>query len=273
MNCTIIPPGLETSEQYHASGSWGSTLISKFLSSPKLANLIRTGIWRPEPTVAMKFGSAFHVLMDPGGGFDGHYRVGPDVHHNTKIWKDAVATAAAEKVELLGADDHVDLQAMRASVFANPVAAHLLHSAEHEVGFRMPSGYGPFQVQCRADILHRRGRLADLKTCGDVDDFAGSVLTWGYHRQAALYRHIVHAACGEWLPFSFLVVESKAPLYRCRVVDLTDDYLATGWEEVEAALIEIGRRTVANDWRDHRDAESVDIPSWKRRAAQIAVAA
>ncbi len=72
------------------------------------------------------------------------------------------------------------------------------------------------------------------------------------------------------LPFSFIVVEKAAPLYRCRVVDLTDDYLAIGWSEVEAALIEIGHRTMANDWRDHRDADVVSPPTWMAAARREA---
>ena len=262
---TIIPPGQETAEQYHRSGAWGSTLIGHFLRSPRLAHLIHTGAHRPKPTAAMQFGSAFHALMDPGGNFEGLYRIGPDVDHRTKAWKEAIATAEKDGVTLLGADDYVDLMAMCASVMANPVAAHLLDKVEHEIGFRMPSGYGNFAIQCRADVFRRGGWMSDLKTCTDLDDFAASVTSWGYYRQAALYRHIVHTATGEWLPFSFIVVEKSAPLFRCRVIDLSDDYLARGWEEIETALIEIGKRTASVDWRDHRDAESVALPNWMQR--------
>ncbi len=118
---------------------------------------------------------------------------------------------------------------MAASVRANPIAQSLLDGAEHELGFRMDAPRGAFQVQCRADILHRWSHIADLKTTADVDDFAHSVSTYGYHRQAALYRWIISHACdGELLPFSFIVVEKAPPLYRCRVIDLDKDYLAIG---------------------------------------------
>ncbi|MEK7414556.1 MAG: PD-(D/E)XK nuclease-like domain-containing protein, partial [Planctomycetota bacterium] len=162
--------------------------------------------------------------------------------------------------------EHADLLAMRASVFANPVAAFLLEGCQHEVGFRSPSGYGPFQIQCRADVFKPDG-LSDLKTIGDMDDLHSSITGFGYYRQAALYRHIVHTACGRWLPFNFIVVEKAAPLYRCRVVELDDDYLALGWQEIESALIEIGQRTEANDWADHRDAEQLAPPNWLRERA------
>ncbi len=259
---TIIPPGQETDEQYHASGAWGSTLISTFLRSPKLANLMRTGVYRREPTAAMTFGTRFHRLMDPGSGFATTYRVGPDADKRSKAWKEAEAAATADVFELIDSDDWQALHAMRESVLANPIAASLLASADHEVGFRIRSPYGPFDMQCKADMLVRPSVIADFKTAADLDDFAKSIVSHGYHRQAALYRWIIGQAVGEQLPFSFIVVEKQAPLYRCRVIDLTDDFLALGWQEVEAALIEIGRRSAANDFDDHDHVQVIEPPTW-----------
>lgn len=262
MSVTIIPPSAETDEQYHRSGAWGSTLVSTFLKSPDLAHSIMTGNWRPPETAAMRFGRLFHHRMDPTFAFDKHYRVGPDVDKRTKAWQAAEAQAKEDDLVLIDVDDLAKADAMRKSVLANPVAASLLAGAEHEVGFRMDAPYGAFKVQCRADVLHRWNHLADLKTTGDVDDFAGSVIAYGYHRQAALYRWLVsHAYGGELLPFSFIVIEKAEPLYRCRVIDLDDTYLAIGWQEVEAALVEIGRRTKSGDWQDHREADLISPPA------------
>lgn len=261
MTVTIIPPSVETDEQYHRSGAWGSTLVSTFLKSPALAHRIITGAWRPPETAAMRFGRLFHHRMDPTFAFDRHYRVGPDVDRRTKSWQAAEAQAKEDELVLIGVDDLAKANAMRASVLANPVAASLLAGAEHEIGFRMSAPHGAFQVQCRADVLHRFNHLADLKTTGDVDDFASSVATYGYHRQAALYRWIVSNACGgKLLPFSFIVVEKEAPFFRCRVIDLDETYLDIGWREVEAALVDIGRRTTSGDWHDHRDADLISPP-------------
>ena len=263
---TIIPPGTETSETYHASGAWGSTLIGQFLSSPRLASAIRTGAYRPPETPAMRFGSRFHALMDPGSAFERHHRCGPDADRRTTAWRTAEAAATAEGITLLPADEWDSLHRMRDSVMANPVAASLVEGAEHEVGFRLD--HGPIKVQCRTDVLHRWEHMADLKTTTDLDDFAKSVVNYGYHRQAALYRWIVHEACGRWLPFSFVLAEKAEPFYRCRVIDLTNEFLDIGRQEIEAALADIVDRTNGNDWLDHRDAELVAPPSWLRERAQ-----
>lgn len=269
---TIIPPGTESEEAYRRSGAWGSTLISHFLQSPQLAHRIRTGAYIPEQTPAMRFGSTFHHRCDPTFPFAARYRIGPDADRRTTVWKEAKKLADQEQVTLLTSDESAQLDGMHASILANPIAAHLIEGAEHEVGFRMSSGYGPFDLQCRVDLLHRWNYLADFKTSDSLDDFSRSVLTYGYHRQAALYRYLVHQACGEWMPFSFVVVEKSAPLYRCRVFDLAKEFIDLGWHEVEAGLIEIGARTTANDWNDHRDAELVSPPPWLVHRSQTEAA-
>jgi exodeoxyribonuclease VIII len=259
---TNIPSGTETSEQYHRSGAWGSTLVSTFTRSPALAHEIISGRWREPETAAMRLGSAFHTLMDPGGGFSQRYQLAPDLDHRTKEWKAAVAAAKAAGVALITPTDWDALHRMADSVRANPVAASLLDGAEHEVGFRMPSPYGGYRIQCRADLYHPGQHLGDLKTTDDLDGFQRTVVNHGYHRQAALYRFIVAQACGRLLPFSFVAVEKDPPLFRCRVFDLTEEFLAIGWQEVEAALVDIGQRYATGDWAEHRDAVSICPPGW-----------
>jgi hypothetical protein len=267
----IISPTEETNAAYHASGAWGSSLLSQFIKSPALAHLMISGKYRPPETAAMKFGTRFHALLDPTSNFAAKHRKGPDADRRTKIWAAAEAEATAAGIELIPADEWETLHAMATSVRANPIAMSLLDGSEHEFGFRMDAPQGPFQVQCRVDVLQKRDRhLVDVKTTADVDGFSASVSTYGYHRQAALYRWIVSHACGGELPnWSFLVVEKSHPQYRCRVIDLDEEYLAVGWREVSSALEEIGRRTADNDWNDHRDAEVLVPPSWMVREQAI----
>jgi hypothetical protein len=252
----------ESNEQYHASGAWGSTLINQFLSSPRLANAMRKGEYKKPETAAFRFGRMFHELLDPNSGFDKHYRLGPGNDRRTKAWKDA----QVEGIQLVTVDDWDALHRMAESVRANPFAACLLENAMHEVGFRMDADQGPFKIQCRADIMHA-DHIADLKTTADIDDFSKSIANYGYHRQAALYRYIISRECGNKLPFSFIVVENAEPFYRCRVVDLSPEYLSIGWDDIEKALIDIGRRSISGNWNDGQDAIQIDPPGWLTRAA------
>lgn len=264
---TIIPPGAETDEQYHRSGAWGSTLIGHFLRSPKLAHLIRTRQHQMPESQHFRLGRWFHQRLDPGFPFAERFRRGPDADRRTTAWKDAAKQAEADHVTLLTADEWDLLDAMRASVLGNRIARGLLEGTERETGFRMTSPFGAYQVQCRTDALHRWSLIADLKTTADLDDFGRSVVPFGYHRQAGLYQWMIAQVCGELLPFSFIVVEKDAPLYRCRVVDLEPALLERGWREVEEALVDIGERTAVNDWEDRCEVEVVRTPTWMKPLA------
>jgi hypothetical protein len=135
----------------------------------------------------MKIGSRFHELLDPGSGIDKRYRCSADIDRRTKAFKELELAASADGVELIAFDEWQTIHAMAESVRANPYARSLLEDAEREVGFRMPSPYGYFKIQARADALHRWTNIIDIKTTVDVDDFATSVRTYLYYRQAALY--------------------------------------------------------------------------------------
>jgi len=199
--------------------------------------------------------------MDRTFAFDQHYRIAPDVDKRTKAWAAAEEQANVDGVVLISFDDHQQAEAMRASVLANPVAASLLEGAQQEIGYR--GSHGNIRVQCRADVLHQGSHIADLKTTVDADEFGKSVGSYGYHVQAAFYRWLISHTCnGELLPFSFIAVEKQAPLYRCRVYDLDDQFLELGQQSVHAALDDIARRTESGDWDDHQDAEMVSPPAW-----------
>lgn len=269
MNTGRIPPGQETAETYHRSGAWGSTLIGLFRDSPRLAHLVRTGSWKRPETASLLLGRRFHALMEDPDAFARTHLPGPDVHRNTKAWKEADAAATAAGQTLLTIEEERILRAMRTSVLANPIAADLIAGAEREVGFRRDSPFGPYQVQCRADLLADGRYLADYKTIDRLDHLDTSIARYGYYRQAAFYRWLVHEVTGWWLPFHLIVVETAAPLYRCRVVDLDDAYLALGWTEAKDALIQIGDRSRRGDWEDHDHACSLHPPRWLVSTAML----
>ena len=254
---TLIPSGIETNAQYHASGAWGSSRINDFIKSPQVAWLRHTGKLRQDDSSALTLGSAFH------GRFDGTYHQlfapGPQVSsRRTKAWTEAAAEHPG-KTLLLPSEVAV-IDAMEKSARTNPYAGCLLEDSQAEVGVRRDSPFGNYKVQCRIDIFAPGHFMADLKTTGDLDSWAKSVVTYGYHRQAAFYRWLCEQETGYLLPFSFVVVEKQAP-YRCRVIDLDDIYLETGWREVEQALKGIGYCCRTGDWSDPQY-QQLEAPGW-----------
>ncbi|TVR46240.1 MAG: hypothetical protein EA402_02905 [Planctomycetota bacterium] len=261
----IIASGAETNAAYHASGAWGSTRVSDFLKSPLVAWLRHSGQLPQETTAAMTVGSALHARFD--GSYPAEFAKGPEVSsRRTKAWTEA-ETAATGKTLLLPSEVAM-IDAMEQAVRANPYAQCLLDGAEHEVGIRRKSPYGDYRVQCRVDVWRKSALAADLKTTGDLDGWAKSVMAYGYHRQAAFYRWLIHEETGDWLPFSFIVVEKSAP-HRCRVIDLDEVYLVRGWEEVEQALHGIGHAYANNDWSDP-GYQFLNAPGWMQPQHAVA---
>ncbi len=257
---SIIPSGTETNAAYHASGAWGSTRVSDFITSPLIAWLRHSGRLASEHSPALTLGSALHARFD--GSYDQLFAAGPAVSsRRTKAWTEA---AAATRKTLLLPSELAQIDAMQAAIATNPYAQCLLDDAGHEVGIRRPSPYGAYAVQCRLDIWRPGSLAADIKTTGDLDGWAHSVTRYGYHRQAAFYRWLVHQETGDWTDFSFVVVEKTAP-YRCRVIDLDQTYLRWGWQEVEQALLGIAACYQSGDWSDP-GYQHLTAPGWMMAA-------
>jgi hypothetical protein len=266
VNITRTPPD-ETIEQYHRSGAWGSTMLGHLKSSPALANLIMTGKHSPKTTPDMRVGSQFHALMEDRD-FKTRYRLGPDVGKRTKAWEKAEQDAALESVELIHPDDWATIHGMRDSVYANAAARFLIVGAEREIGFRGSDPETGVTIQCRADLLPANS-IVDYKTTKSLDTFARSVAGFGYHRQAALYRHLVRLGTGEKepRPFYFIAVEKSPPLYRCRVFSLTAAFYQAGADEVSALLREVRDRTDTHHWADDQHVIDLAPPPWLSTAA------
>lgn len=270
MTVEILTADQLSNESYHARQAVGSTLLKTFVTNRPLAHAHLTGTFTKSETAALAFGRLFHDRFDPGIDLDATYLVGPSDDKRTKTWKAAAANAGDRT--MVKSSEWALAKRMEGAVRANPYAAALLADAEHETSFRMRSPYGGCDIQCRADILHRWSVLADLKTCDDVDNFHRAVVDRGYYIQAALYRRIVAAACGARLPFVFIAVE-KQPPHRCRVVELSDRYLALGHRIVSDALHDLARCFATGDWSDPEPCVLLDPPAWleQRYAPTIGV--
>ena len=257
---TFIPSGAESNEEYHAHPhAWGSSMINTFLKSREKAWLMMNGELSFEQTPAMTIGSALHARFD--GTFNDDYAVGPNVtSRRTKTWGEAVSTDPG-KVWLLPKETWL-IDKMEESIRANSQAAALIEDSDSEVGIRNDSPFGNYKVQCRMDLFKPDGHIADIKTTNDVDDFAKSVHSYGYHLQCCLYSWLHFLETGKWIPFLFIVVEKQAP-YRSRVYQIDDDYLQYGFRAIRSALEEIGSCYESGDWSDP-NYELLRAPTWMR---------
>lgn len=177
------------------------------------------------------FGTAVHLAILEPEKFETMVFKGPKDRRGNN-WKDAVAEAANLGKLLLTGPDFEAVQIVRDAVHADtwlrgiitggkPLVEGSAYAIDPETGLL---------VKCRPD-LHRSdiGVMLDVKTSASAspDQFARSVVNYGYHAQEAHYTDTWRAAGGEVEAFAFIVVEKKPP-YAFAVYELPPSIVAEG---------------------------------------------
>jgi hypothetical protein len=223
----------------------------------------------PEPSAAMRLGTALHTHVLELSRWDDEIAVAPACDRRTKAGKDAFASfeASAAGKTVITADDADVVMAMGRSVMRHPGAAMLLGlpgKAETTHMWTDPL-YG-IECKCRPDWLTDDGSIiVDLKTTRDASPrgFRQSIASYRYHVQASWYLHGVHAATGKRPDqFIFICVESTAP-YACAVYAADAEMIERGHEQ---AMKDLGRLAVckaADSWPSYSDQiETISLPGW-----------
>jgi len=198
---------------------------------------------------AFAFGSAFHTFCLEPHLFEDECAVCPSVDRRTKIGKETWAKfteTAGEKI-VIQEKDVERMTAMRDTLINHPVAADLLFegTVEYETSFIS----NPIDVDCglpltadafkgRVDVVRQRSNImVDLKTCQDAspDAVRRTVLSFGYHVQAAFYSKLYKDIHGENPAFFFVFVEKEQP-HGVLVVTLDDDWMEYGAAECERGV-------------------------------------
>ena len=123
-------------------------------------------------------------------------------------------------------------------------------------------------MRCKPDlILLDRNLIVDIKSSADAspDAFSKSIASFGYARQAALYRDAVALENGVDCRFLFAVVCTKAP-YEVACYELTDEAMRAGQQEAAALVREFKQRCDTNNWLPAWSSGIVPIglPRWCR---------
>jgi len=177
-----------------------------------------------------------------------------------KKWTDPAADARrAGKIPVV-AKEWADIEGMRDSVMAHPVAGPLFtgHRAEASV-FWEEDGLA---LKCRPDAW-QPGKLIDLKTTrsADPNEFGRTSADLGYHQSAAHYIDGVKVATGEELPFHFVLVEKTAP-YFVSVVELDVEAVDLGRALNDRAKRIYRECAETGRWPGYQTAGLVNLPMW-----------
>jgi hypothetical protein len=231
-------------------------------------------VW-PEPTPAMRLGTAFHTHVLELDQWDKQIAIAPgDINRRTKEGREqwAAFEADAKRKTVITADDAEVVMAMGRSVWRHPAAAMLLHwQGKAETTHMWTDPTTGAECKCRPDWLTNDGNLIiDLKTTEDASPsgFQRSVANYRYHVQASWYLDGVEAATGHRPDqFIFICVEKKPP-YCCAVYAADAEMIQIGAETAARDLARLVECKASNTWPGYSDQiEPLSLPAWMRPRA------
>lgn len=223
---TGIYPTLDNDAYHSGPGISKSGLWTIYTKSP--------AHYRSAPrkvTNAFDIGQAAHIAILEPETYEARVIRGPDDRRGNK-WTDASAYAASIGKLLLTSSDYDKGLLMRDAVHAD-VRIHAIITGgtaqiEHS-GFWTDPVTGVL-CKCRPDLYRPDlGIMLDLKSTisAHPDDFAKSVINYGYHAQEAWYSNGYRANGQALEGFVFLAIE-KADPFVCALYELPPSIIADG---------------------------------------------
>lgn len=226
-------------------------------------------VW-PEPTPAMRLGTALHTHVLELSKWDEQIAVAPsDINRRTKEGREqwAAFEAAAKRKTVITADDAEQVMAMGRAVMRHPAAAMLLGlPGKAETTHMWTDASTGLECKCRPDWLTDDGSIVvDLKTTknASIQGFKRSIADYRYHVQAGWYLHGIEQATGRRPDqFIFICVESTAP-YAVAVYAADAEMIERGHDQAMRDLAKLAVCKAADHWPSYSDQiETISLPGW-----------
>mgnify|MGYP001945596779 CR=1 FL=1 len=243
-----------TAEQYHAYPAVSNSRLSDFIEDPRLYHYKwLSGKYKPKSQRYFDLGTAVHekLLLNKTSWLVVPPKVlGKNGSKNTKAYREW--SAEFSDYMQLTVEEHQTVMSCCEAVYQNPTATELLR-LKGDPELPMTADYMGCECKCRFDKLcytPNGAVILDVKTTGKsstASSFVKSVTSYGYHRQAAIYKTIAELNEMEVLEFIFLVVSTSEP-FTVDLFSLDAEFIDIGLQEVDAAITELIKRTQNNDW-------------------------
>jgi len=195
------------------------------------------------------------------------------VDGRTKEGKEYNAEWEAEHAGKIGItkDEHDNMMFCVDAVRSHPVAGPLLQDgwAEQSAYWTWNVDVGeeiPVLARGRLDWLRKDGTIVDVKTTIDADpsEWSKSAAKFGYHRQNAWYKGGLSQILGAPVPgFFFVCIENKERPFGIRVLQLDEQALMTGQQELMSYLSAYARCVKNNEWPNYpSEPKRISLPHW-----------
>ena len=241
-----IHPGIDDDAYHGGPGISKSGLWTIYTKSPAHYRFAPS-----RETAAFALGKAAHVAILEPETFEARVMRGPDNRRGNN-WKDAEAEATNSGRLLLTSGDYDTGLLMRDAVHADARISAIITGAGAQVeasGFWIDEETGVL-CKCRPDLYRPDlGIMLDLKSTASAhpDDFARSVINYGYHAQEAWYSDGYRALGQPVDGFVFLAVEKTDP-FVCALYELPPSIVAEGQAIARKALARYAECAAADQW-------------------------
>jgi exodeoxyribonuclease VIII len=248
----------ETNDQYHADTARKSnSMLSVLKKSPQefQGRYVTMTMPHPLPTPAMMLGHGVHCLSLEPGEYHNRFIVMPKMDRRTNAGKAAYEEflSIANGKEVIEKADADTAKACAMALLKHDQIGPLL-SKNAIIETRINFVCNDVAMRCKPDwVCPDMKLILDVKTTSDASPggFAKSIASFGYARQAALYRDAVAFEHGIDCRFLFAVVCTNPP-YEVACYELTDEAIYAGQEEAVGLLDEYKARCESNNW----------LPAW-----------
>lgn len=268
-----------TAEAYHADCSrFGKSMLDTFRESPRRfhALYVTKTMCSPRSTPAMEFGSLFHRYVLECDRYLSECFMPPDLAPDGTPWdrrkrehKEAWAAIEQDTRKPVTLETQQILVDMRAAINRHDQAARLVFGddgpVEHSVWWTDEATSLP--LKARRDKVCRGGSLlVDLKTCRDSspESFARDAVSYGYHRQAAMYLDGHRAVYGT-APIGFVFIAvSKEPPHDVACYELDREAIELGRHEIRQTLTALAECFSTDSWAAQHELQinSISLPKW-----------
>jgi hypothetical protein len=277
-----------TIDQYHAS---------EFVSHSKLRTFADVGAFgyhgrylsanapKPETSDAMRFGQAFETYLQEPKVFSERYKEAPALEGKADDALLAEALAAgvlnddgkpftkrhnastvhlammrAQGGDVMTRADMVRIERMAESFAKNPDARLAIAGMDTQVTLRsVGGGFDALPgLQARPDWYGvGSGASVDLKSVAQFGDFDRTIVSSGYHTQAAL----IDVIAGVRNPRTLIACENVWP-FRCQVIELPHELLEAGAAWCRERIAELRMCYEQDSWPLCETRRTAGVPRW-----------
>lgn len=258
-----------TDAEYHKiKGHLSATGCRSLLRSPRQWKLAQSGLER-EPTAAMHFGSAVHAaILQPKEYNSLVWVVPPTINRRTNDGRAEYAELEASNKgkAVITEDQHNQIADIQESINDHSTARDIMTQISNAEVSAFAIGPHDVPMKSKFDgLIMHRDVAVDLKTTEDASDkFARSVISFGYHIQAAFYSDVYQAVTGRPLKKFIFVCVEKRPPYSVGVYELDDTFIELGRAKYQAAAERFRYCTDNNYWPDYNEGclTTLTCPAW-----------